>query len=337
MTTQNTVHSTQLSELESLQTADLDAGEVFGGKASGTVIKGFASPCAYTPGVDAHYLFHDTMRDIVVWFLTPTPDPLYVCGPTGCGKTSLLKQVAARLHYPVFEITGHGRLEFSEIVGHLSVKNGGMEFQYGPLALAMRYGGLLVFNEIDITDPSTLCGLNGVLDGEPLTIPENGGEIIKPHPMFRFAATGNSNGGSDETGLYQGVLRQNLAALDRYWFCEVGYPSPDAEKKLLATFAPVLPEDIRDRMVSLANEVREQFIAGQSGASGFEITFSTRSLLRWADLTLRFQPLARQGIQPISYALDRALAFRACSATRTALHELVQRIFPANLGERAGA
>ena len=47
-----------------------------------------------------------------------------------------------------------------------------------------------------------------------------------------------------------------------------------------------------------------------------EVTFSTRSLLRWGDLTVRFQPLAHQGIQPVTYALDRALAYRASRETR---------------------
>lgn len=84
-------------------------------------------------------------------------------------------------------------------------------------------------------------------------------------------------------------------------------------------------------MVEYANEVRRLFM-GESGNSyntaSIEITFSTRSLLRWADLTIRYQPLARQGIQPVSYALDRALGFKACKETRAMLHELVQRVFP---------
>lgn len=70
---------------------------------------------------------------------------------------------------------------------------------------------------------------------------------------------------------------------------------------------------------------------GESGNSynsnSIEITFSTRSLLRWADLTVRYQPLAGQGIQPVTYALDRALGFRACRETRAMLHELAQRMF----------
>ena len=58
-----------------------------------------------------------------------------------------------------------------------------------------------------------------------------------------------------------------------------------------------------------------------------EVTLSTRTLIRWADLALKFQPLANQGIEPLSYALDRALTFKATRSTRVMLNELVHRIF----------
>lgn len=158
---------TILSDLNKLQPADLDAGQVFSGKASGKLVKGYAQPSAYTPAIDPAYIFHEASRDVIVWFLDPQ-EPLYVFGPTGCGKTSCIRQLAARLNYPVFEVTGHGRLEFADLVGHLTVKNGNMSFEYGPLALAMRYGGLALLNEIDLTSPEVAAGLNGVLDGSPL-------------------------------------------------------------------------------------------------------------------------------------------------------------------------
>ncbi|MFW5498882.1 MULTISPECIES: AAA family ATPase [unclassified Maridesulfovibrio] len=316
-------------EIDKLVTTDLDAGQIFSGKASGRMVKGFESASSFTPDSDSEYLFHESSRDVVVWFMDSS-DPIYLFGPSGSGKTSLIKQLAAKLNYPVFEITGHSRLEFPEMVGHLTVEKGNMEFQYGPLALAMKYGGLLLLNEIDIIDPATAAGLNGILDGDPLCIPEKSGEIIRPHPMFRFAATANSNGGADETGLYQGVVRQNLAFMDRFWLCEIGYPTPEAETELLSRKTKKLPENIRKKMVEYANSVRKLFMGEASGnlTDTIEVTFSTRTLIRWADLTERFQPLARQGIQPVTYALDRALGYRASRETRTVLHELAQRIFP---------
>ncbi|RXF78004.1 cobalamin synthase [Desulfovibrio sp. DS-1] len=317
------------SGLHALQPVDLDAGAVFSGTPSGRMIKGYRQPSTYTPKADPDYIFHETTRDIVVWLMTAS-DPLYVFGPTGSGKSSAIRQLAARLNYPVFEVTGHGRLEFPDLVGHLSVHQGSMEFRYGPLALAMKHGGLFLLNELDLLEPATATGLNGILDGQPLCIPENGGELVTPHPMFRFAATANTNGGSDETGLYQGTLRQNLAFLDRFWLCEMGYPEPAAEERLLERIAPQLPTTLRRTMIDYANEVRRLFM-GESGTAhgaSIEVTFSTRTLIRWADLTQRFQPLARQGIQPVAYALDRTLGFKAARETRTLLHEIAQRMFP---------
>lgn len=113
--------------LQSLQVTDFDAGTVFSGTPSGKMVKGYAAPSLFTPAVDPNYIFHEQSRDMVVWFIDAS-DPLYVYGPTGCGKTSVIKQLAAKLHYPVFEVTGHIRLEFPELIGHHVVRQGSMEF-----------------------------------------------------------------------------------------------------------------------------------------------------------------------------------------------------------------
>ncbi len=87
----------------------------------------------------------------------------------------------------------------------------------------------------------------------------------------------------------------NLAWLDRFMLCEVNYPDAVVEKALLVKLHPALPEHIVVKMVDFANEIRKQFIgASDSYTDTIEVTLSTRTLLRWADLTLRFQPLAHQ-------------------------------------------
>ena len=155
---------------------------------------------------------------------------LAVLGENGSGKTTLIKQHAARPNYPTFEVTGHGRLEFADLCGHISLQKGSMVYEYGPLPLAMLlYGGILLINEADLLSPEVAVGLNGVLDGAPLCLPENGGEVISPHEMFRITCTANTNGGGDDTGLYQGAVRQNLALLDRYMAYEVGYSNPSSK------------------------------------------------------------------------------------------------------------
>ena len=138
--------SQKIMELETLMPTEMDAGQVFTGTPTGKAVKGYKETCSYTPSVDPRYIFHESARDVVVWFMHDL-DPLYLYGPTGCGKTTLIKQLAARLNYPTFEVTGHGRLEFADLYGHISLQKGSMVYEYGPLPLAMRYGGILLINE----------------------------------------------------------------------------------------------------------------------------------------------------------------------------------------------
>ena len=137
------MESQNVMELEALTPTEMDAGLVFSGVSTGNKIWGYHNACLYTPAIDPHYSFHESARDAAVWFMNKL-DPLYLYGPTGSGKTSLIKQLAARLNYPIFEVTGHARLEFADLCGHISLHDGSMRYEYGPLSLAMRYGGLFL-------------------------------------------------------------------------------------------------------------------------------------------------------------------------------------------------
>ena len=267
------------------------------------------------------YVFRQGLNAVLAFLRAAHGDGLLLTGPTGAGKTSLIRQIAARLQWPVQEVTCHGRLEFSELLGGFQLIRGETLFIHGPLAIAAREGQLLILNELDLMDPAELAGLNDVIEGAPLVIPAHGGEVIRPHPKFRLIATANSAGAGDASGLYQGVLRQNLAFLDRFRVLRVDYPDPAVEISLLEQLVPELPREIREKLIGVAQEVRRLFLgAHEDDASGGEltITLSTRALVRWARLAVTFKGAPN----PLAYALDQALTARAEAEERTAIHRI---------------
>ena len=189
------------------------------------------------------YVFRaDLLRDVLAFLHASGGDGLFLTGPTGSGKTSLITQIAARLNWPVQSVTCHGRLELEALIGQFVLINGSTQYVHGPLSVAAREGHLLILNESDLMDPSELAGLNDLIEGQPLVIAENGGEVIRPHPQFRLLATGNSAGAGDGSGLYQGVLRQNLAFMDRFRVMYVDYPTVEVEQAVVQAAVPSLPQ-----------------------------------------------------------------------------------------------
>ena len=276
------------------------------------------------PVAHENYVFRrEVLRDLLGFLRKPNNDALFITGPTGSGKTSAVLETCARLQWPVQSLTLNARFEFAQLTGHFtfSATAAGeapqMRFQYGPLAVAMKHGHVLVLNEVDLADAGELAGLNDILEGRPLVLAENAGEIIRPHGMFRVICTANSCGNGDDSGRYAGVQQQNLAFLDRFRFLEVPYQDARVEVELLTKLAPAM-KPVLGGMVQLANEVRKLFTEGR-----LSVTLSTRTLVRWAQIAQDF----RNSPNSLEYGLRRALLIRAEPEEAQAIVGLCRTVF----------
>lgn len=288
----------------------------------------------YLMPVDPNYVFNiDLTKKVVLGMELNLP--VYLWGYHGTGKTTILEQVAARTNRPFMRVQHTINTEESHILGQYVVRtkmveekdaDGNViavkpqtvtEFQLGPLPLAMIEGMVYCADEYDFAMPSVSAVYQPVLERKPLVIKEAPAEfrVIRPHPDFRFVATGNTNGIGDETGLYQGTLIQNAANYSRYPITEeVLYMEPKVEESVLMAQAAIDKSDAT-KLVKFAKEVRQQFADGK-----ISMTISPRELINAATLGIAFGGNWLTGLQ---------LAFtnRLSRVDKKAVEEFGQRIF----------
>lgn len=262
------------------------------------------------------YIFRkDLLRDVRAFLDLPDRDGLWLTGPQAAGKTSCLEQLAARLNWPVVSYTFYATMALEDLLGSYVLVNGETTWRDGPLALCVRHGYIFIANELDSGTPEALNGINGLLEGAPLVLPS--GEIIPPHANFRFAATANTAGSGDTTGQYVGTSVLNAAFLDRFRFVRVTYPTFEEESIIVSKAVPKLGATAVEAMIKVAQDCRKAFVGDNSSGYRLSVPFSTRSLLRWARLSVAYD---KQSF----YALDRAFAFRLEDAEREVVHRIAQ-------------
>jgi cobaltochelatase CobS len=273
-----------------METSTYDLEQLFG--SDKVLVKSITLPKAVEssniPQKILNYSFNiDKLNEILLFLCYPNNDCLYISGDAGCGKTSIILQIAARLGWGVEQVTLSNKCESLDLVGHSTLKNGELVFEYGALTKAMLNGEILLLNEIDMMSANDLSLLNDVAERKPLTIIQNNGEVVHPHPNFRIICTANSQGNGDDTGFYAGARILNQAFLDRFRYLKMDYPSPTEEMALVKRMYPTLSDDFTKKLCKLAYDVRECLKGGlDNGVRQLSAPFSTRTVLKIAGVAV---------------------------------------------------
>lgn len=268
------------------------------------------------PEIDPGYVFSiSELKDVLAGFQLNIP--VYVWGMHGAGKTSLLEQICHYTHRPFMRVQHTAMTEESHILGQWTVRDGSTVWEPGPLQLAMLHGWTYCGDEYDVAQPGVVAVYQAVLEGKTLVTKEAPPEYrhIKPHPHFRFCATGNTNGAGDDTGLYQGTTVQNSAAYSRFGITiNVKYPPKDQEEKILVQQIGV-SDSAAKSLVDLADRIRIMYSQQE-----LSVPISPRELLNAAKLGLIYGCKWSKG-------LDLAFVNRLQDAEAVAVRGAAQRIF----------
>ncbi len=196
--------------------------------------------------------------------------PVLLKGPTGCGKTRFMEHMAWRLRRPLITVSCHDDLTASDLVGRYLLIDGETRWVNGPLAHAVRVGGVCYLDEIVEARKDTTVVIHPLADDRRVLPMEKTGELLQAPPEFCLAISYNPG--------YQSVLKDlKHSTRQRFVAIEFGYPNPELEKTIVMRESG-LSEDLAAKLVRFAGMTRN--LKG----SGLDEGASTRLLVHAAKL-----------------------------------------------------
>lgn len=142
---------------------------------------------------------------------------IYLCGPSGTGKSHIARQLAELLELEYYDLMRIN--ESYDVTGTVNIHG---EYNKPLFFQAFKYGGIAMADELDGIHPNTAIIFNHLIDGIKETyFPHNKGKVIR-HPNFRFVSAGNTVGtGANQD--YQGRYAIDRSVTERLVTIPIGY------------------------------------------------------------------------------------------------------------------
>lgn len=223
--------------------------------------------------------------------------PLLLKWPSGTGKSSMIKALWRDKWLDVYQYnfnwdtTVENLLWHKVLVGQKSAKDAPMEFEYWPLARAVKYGWIFQAEEINSCSVDVQFILNGLLENNDwelwiLSVQGNNWEIIKPHKDFRFYGSYNP--------WYLWTKSFSMSIMSRFIWVDIAPMNKNDEIALLSKKFPSVVPQIK-ALVTLEEELRKD--------KNFTYDISTRDVIQ----CLKFVEAGFWLIQSICATIENSL------------------------------
>jgi len=198
--------------------------------------------------------------------------PIFITGLSGNGKTLMVEQVCAKLKRECYRVNITAQTDEDDLLGGFRLINGNTVWQDGPVVSAMKSGGVLLLDEVDLASRNIMC-LQPVLEGKGVFLKKIM-QWVTPAAGFQVFATANTKGKGSDDGRFVGTGIMNDAFLDRFPITmEQPYATRATERKILVK-AGCDDKDFADNLTKWAEIIRKTFYEG-----GIDEVVSTRRLV----------------------------------------------------------
>jgi len=227
------------------------------------------------PHPDSTFVWTEPCKDVAE--AIEHNERVFIHGPSGTGKSSLVRQIGALTQRPVRRVSLNGETSVADFVGHWTVnEKKETVFVKGILPMALEEGHILQLDEVDAMQPEVGFILQQVLEPNGHLLLTDTGEDISPHSAFRLVATANTLGFGSDSGLYaSGTHVLNFSWLDRWdVVVHMDFLPAKQEVELLRSRHASLNKDLLKRIVKAAGDLRKAHAEEQ-----LTTVVSTRRLL----------------------------------------------------------
>lgn len=174
-------------------------------------------------------------------------EAVMLVGPTGCGKTTLVQDLAAERAQALETIVGHGDLTPNDLLGRWYIEREGSVWRDGPLTRAVKAGSLFYFDEVGGVPEDVLRVLYPLLDHRRQLLIPGLATSTRAHPDFRFVGAYNPG--------YLGGRGLSPAFRQRCRFVHVPFLARKDEARLLCDLTGVSATEA-ERLVAIAELTR---------------------------------------------------------------------------------